>query len=90
MNCFIFFLYWISSTFASFFPWWNIIIDLIKDGLQEAIDVINDVQYKEGIWLKLKFGGKNGRMYMCIGCIYLPTQGTHVVLVQKCCKKINC
>ena len=47
---------------------------LIREGLQEVINIIYDAEYKESIWLKLSFGGRDGSMY--IGCIYLPIQGT--------------
>ena len=60
---------------------------LIREGLQEVINVIHDAEYKESIWLKLSLGGRDGSMY--IGCIYLPIQGTYVNHVEECYEKLS-
>ena len=56
---------------------------LVREGLEEMIRIINDVEYDESIWLKLSRGGRNE----C--CIYLPIQGTHVDRVQECYEKLS-
>ena len=32
---------------------------LVREGLEEMISIINDVEYDESIWLKLSCGGKD-------------------------------
>ena len=60
---------------------------LVREGLEEMISLINDVEYDESIWLKLSCGGRDKSMY--VGCIYLPIQGTHVDRVQECYEKLS-
>ena len=60
---------------------------LVREGLEEMISIINDVEYDESIWLKLSCGGRDKSM--CVGCIYLPIQGTHVDRVHKCYEKLS-
>ena len=35
---------------------------LVRDGLEEIISIINDVEYDESIWLKLSCGGRDKSM----------------------------
>ena len=60
---------------------------LIREGLQEVINVIHDAECKESIWLKLTLGGRDGSMY--IGCIYLPIQGTYINHVEECYENLS-
>ena len=58
---------------------------LVREGLEEMISIINDVEYEKSIWLKLSCGGRDKSMY--VGCIYLPIQGIHVDHMQECDEK---
>ena len=48
---------------------------LIREGLQEEINVIHDAEYKESIWLKLSLGGRDGR---CILVVFIYLYKVHM------------
>ena len=45
------------------------------------------VAYEESVWMKVR--GERGRLALYIGCVYMPTDSTSVVVLDTCYERLK-
>ena len=55
---------------------------LVRECLVSEVEFITSVRYEESVWMKVR--GERGRSALYIGCVYMPTDGTSVAVVESC------
>ena len=49
------------------------------------MELITAVAHEESVWMKVQ--GERGRLALYIGCVYMPTDSTSVVVLDTCLRK---
>ena len=60
---------------------------LVRECLVSEVEFITAVAYEESVWMKV--WGERGRLALCIGCIYMPTDSTSVAVLDACYEKFK-
>ena len=53
---------------------------LVRECLVSEVEFITTVAYEESVWMKVR--GERGRLALCIGCVYMPTDSTNVAVLD--------
>ena len=53
---------------------------LVKECLASGVELIKDVNYEESMGIKVK--GERGRNTLFLGCVYMPTDGENVSIIE--------
>ena len=60
---------------------------LVRECLVSEVEFITAVAYEESVWMKVR--GERGRLALCIGCVYMPTDSTSVPVLDTCYERLK-